>query len=272
MEADRNQIEQVLLNMYINAWQAMPDGGELYLETKIVPLDDAYCKPYEVKPGSYAKVSVADTGIGMAESIRNQIFDPFFTTKEMGRGTGMGLASAYGIIKNHAGIITVNSQIGKGTKFNIYLPISKKKLSKEMAIQTGLLNGSETVLLVDDEEAVMQVGKTLLESLGYKVITAKDGKRAVDIIVKKEDEIDLVILDMIMPEMGGGKAFDLIRKFKPDMPVILSSGYALNGQAEAIMRKGCNEFLQKPFTISELSKKVRKILDGAKEPSKNYQS
>ena len=125
--ADRSQIEQVLLNLYINAWQAMPDGGELYLETKIVTLDDAFCKPYQVKPGDYAKVSVTDTGIGMDESIRQQIFDPFFTTKDKGRGTGLGLASAYGIIKNHAGIITVYSQVGQGTTFNIYLPISRQK-------------------------------------------------------------------------------------------------------------------------------------------------
>jgi len=241
----------------------MPDGGELYLETKIVTLGDAYCKPYQVKPGDYAKVSVTDTGIGMDESIRQQIFDPFFTTKDKGRGTGLGLASAYGIIKNHAGIITVNSQVGQGTRFNIYLPITDKKVYREVPIGTGLVKGSETILLVEDEELVIQVGQALLERLGYRVIVAKDGKQAVDTIGKKGDGIDLVILDLIMPEMGGDKAFDLIREIQPAMPVILSSGYSLNDQANAIMRRGCNDFIQKPFTISALSQKVRKILDEA---------
>ena len=270
--ADRRQIEQVLLNLYINAWQAMPDGGELYLETKIVTLDDAYCKPYKVKPGRYAKVSVTDTGIGMDESTCQQIFDPFFTTKDKNRGTGLGLASAYGIVKNHVGIITVNSQVGQGTKFNIYLPITGKKIYKEVPIRTRLVKGSETILLVEDEEMVSQVGQALLERLGYRVIVAKDGKQAVDTIVKKGDGIDLVILDLIMPEMGGDKAFDLIREIKPAMPVILSSGYSLNAQANAIMRRGCNEFIQKPFTISKLSQKVRKILDEGKGPANNYLS
>jgi PAS domain S-box-containing protein len=259
--ADRRQIEQVLLNLYINAWQAMPDGGELNLETRIVTLDDDYCKPYQVKPGSYAKVSVLDTGIGMNESIRQQIFDPFFTTRDKDRGTGLGLASAYGIIKNHAGIITVDSQVGRGTQFNIYLPISEKKAYRAFAAGTGFVRGSETILLVEDEEMVSQVGQAMLEKLGYRVIVAGNGKQAVDTIEKKGDGINLVILDLIMPEMGGDKAFDLIRKIQPAMPVILSSGYSLNGQATAIMRRGCNEFIQKPFTISELSQKVRKILD-----------
>ena len=272
VEADRRQIEQVLLNLYINAWQAMPDGGELYLETRIVTLGDAYCKPYQVKPGDYAKVSVTDTGIGMDESIRQHIFDPFFTTKDKGRGTGLGLASAYGIIKNHAGIITVNSHVGQGTRFNIYLAITDKKVYREVPIGTGLVKGSETILLVEDEDLVLQVGQALLERLGYRVIVAKDGKQAVDTTVKKKDAIDLVILDLIMPKMGGDKAFDLIREIQPAMPVILSSGYSINDQATAIMQRGCNEFIQKPFTISELSQKVRKILDEAKGPSKDYKS
>lgn len=269
VEADRRQIEQVLLNLYINAWQAMPDGGELYLETKTVTLNDTYCKSYQIKPGCYAKVSVMDTGIGMNESIRQQIFDPFFTTKHKERGTGLGLASAYGIIKNHAGVITVNSQVGHGTKFIIYLPITEKKIGRGIPLGTTLVSGSETILLVEDEEVVMQVGQALLERLGYRVIAAQNGKQAVDTIVKKGDEIDLVILDMIMPEMSGNKAFDLIREIQPAMPVILSSGYSLNGQADAIMRRGCNDFIQKPFTISELSKKVRKILNECKRPAKD---
>jgi two-component system cell cycle sensor histidine kinase/response regulator CckA len=272
VEADRRQVEQALLNLYINAWQAMPDGGKLYLETKIVTLDDAYCKPYQVRPGCYAKVSVTDTGIGMDESVRQQVFDPFFTTKDNNCGTGLGLASVYGIIKNHAGIITVKSQAGQGTKFNIYLPISQKKIHIKVSKGTELVKGSETVLLVEDEEKIIQVGEALLERLGYQVIVAKDSKQAIDTIEKQGDRIDLVILDLTMPGMGGGRTFDLIRVIQPSMPVILSSGYSVNGQVNAILRRGCNEFIQKPFTISELSQKVRKTLDEAKGPANGYPS
>ncbi|MBC2745287.1 MAG: PAS domain S-box protein [Desulfosarcina sp.] len=261
--ADRRQLEQVLLNLYVNAWQAMPDGGDLYLETTIVTLDDAYCKPYQTKPGRYAKISVTDTGIGMDKSTLQLIFDPFFTTKEKGRGTGLGLASAYGIIKNHAGMITVYSEVGQGTTFNIYLPVSDKAAYRDVPIETGLVTGLETVLLVDDEKMVIDAGKTMLEKLGYRVVVAKDGAQAVDTVKMKGDTIDLVIIDLIMPGMDGGKAFDLIREIQPAIPVILISGYALSGQANYIMQRGCNGFIQKPFNISKLSQKVRKILDEA---------
>jgi len=266
--ADRRQIEQVLLNLYVNAWQAMPDGGELYLETKIVTLDDGYCKPHQAKPGRYAKVSVTDTGIGMHESVCQRIFDPFFTTKEKARGTGLGLSSTYGIIKNHAGIIAVYSEVGQGTTFNIYLPVSHVEAYRDVPIKTELVKGSETVLLVDDEEMIIKVARAMLEKLGYRVVVAKDGEQAVDTVKRKSDEIDLVILDLIMPGIKGGKAFDLIHEIQPAMPVILSSGYSLNGQANDIMKRGCNGFIQKPFNIFELSQKVRKILDEAKGSSK----
>ena len=265
---DRRQIEQVLLNLYINAWQAMPDGGELYLETKIVTLDDAYCKPHQVKPGIYARISVTDTGTGMDEPVCQRIFDPFFTTKEKARGTGLGLSSAYGIIKNHAGIIAVYSEPGQGTTFNIYLPVSHAEAYRDIPTETKLVKGSEIVLLVDDEDMIINVARAMLEKLGYSVLVAKDGKQAVDIIKSKGSEIDLVILDLIMPGIKGGKTFDLIREIQPAIPVILSSGYSLNGQANDIMQRGCNGFIQKPFNISELSQKIRKILDDAKNSAK----
>jgi CheY-like chemotaxis protein len=265
VEADRRQIEQVLLNMYVNAWQAMPDGGELYLETRIVTLDDEYCKPYQAEPGRYVKVSVTDTGIGMDAATRQRVFDPFFTTQEMGRGTGLGLASAYGIIKNHRGMITVYSESGHGTTFNVYLPVSNKEVYRETPVEGRLIKGSETILLVDDEEMIIDVGQAMLEKLGYRVFAAPSGQRAVEAVTEMGNEIDLVILDMIMPGMDGGKTFDRIREIQPEIPVILSSGYAINGQAEEIMRRGCNGFIQKPFNISEFSKQVRKILDEAKK-------
>ena len=262
VEVDRRQIGQVLLNMYINAWQAMPDGGELYLETRIVTLDDEYCKPHRAKPGRYVKTSVTDTGIGMDEAIRQRVFDPFFTTKEKSRGTGLGLASAYGIIKNHGGMISVYSEINRGTTFNIYLPISKKAIHQNIAPEEKISRGSETILLVDDEEMIIGVGQAMLENLGYRVVVANGGEQAIEAVINMENEIDLVILDLIMPGIDGGKTFDRIREIEPGMLVILASGYTINGQANKIMRKGCNGFIQKPFNIYELSSKVRKMLDG----------
>jgi PAS domain S-box-containing protein len=261
VEADRGQIEQVLLNMYVNAWQAMPsEGGELYLETKIVTLDQTYCKPHQTEPGHYVKVSITDTGTGMDEATRLRIFDPFFTTKERGRGTGLGLASAYGIIKNHNGMITVYSEIGHGSTFNIYLPLSNREAHREAPREAGPIKGSETILLVDDEELIIDVGQAMLERLGYRVVVCRGGKEAIRVITDMGKEIELVILDMIMPGMDGGTTFDRIREIQPEMPVILSSGYAINGKASEIMRRGCNGFIQKPYNISELSNKIHNVL------------
>ena len=262
VEVDRRQIGQVLLNMYVNAWQAMPNGGKLYLETRIVTLDDEYCKPHQTKPGRYVKTSVTDTGIGMDDTIRQRVFDPFFTTKEKSRGTGLGLASAYGIIKNHGGMISVYSESNRGTTFNIYLPISDKTIHQEITPEEKISRGSETILLVDDEEMIIGVGKAMLENLGYRVIVANGGEEAIEAVKNMGNEIDLVILDLIMPGIDGGKTFDRIREIHPGMLVILASGYAINGQANEIMRKGCNGFIQKPFNICELSSKVRKMFDG----------
>jgi len=267
VEADRRQIEQVMLNLFVNAWQAMPNGGDLYLETRTVPLDDAFCEPYQTPPGRYVKVSVADTGIGMSESVRQRIFDPFFTTKEKGRGTGLGLASAYGIVKSHAGIITVHSQVGSGTTFHIYLPLSEKSAFCQVPAEAGTVSGTETVLLVDDEQMILDVGQAMLEKLGYRVVVAGGGEQALEVVAQKQDEIDLVILDMIMPGIEGGRCFELIREIRPTMPVILSSGYSLNGHANEIMKRGCNGFIQKPFSLAELSKKIRAILVGAGGPA-----
>ncbi|MFH0998150.1 MAG: PAS domain S-box protein [Pseudomonadota bacterium] len=266
VEADRGQIEQVLLNMYINAWQAMPPGGgDLYIETNIINLDEAFCEPYQTDPGRYIKVSITDTGSGMDEATRQRIFDPFFTTKDKSRGTGMGLASAYGIIKNHGGMITVYSELGHGATFNIYLPESDKEAHrKRLPTEGGLIKGKATILLVDDEELISFVGKAMLENLGYRVIVSMNGQEAIDAIKNMGSEIDLVILDMIMPGMDGSMTFDRLQEIKPGMLVLLSSGYSINGQADKIMRRGCNDFIQKPYSISELSIKVNNLLSDAK--------
>ena len=239
----------------------MGTGGELYLETRIIKLNEDYCRPRQVEPGRYAKVSITDTGCGMDEPTRKRIFDPFFTTKEKSRDTGLGLASAYGIVRNHDGFVTVQSKVGHGTTFNVFLPLSDRRLEEDVQTKPGLRAGSETIVVVDDEQMILDVGKAMLEKLGYRVIAVNGGARAIEIIKNEVDKVDLVILDLIMPGLDGGRTFDLIREIKMDIPVILSSGYSLNGQAKEIMQRGCNGFIQKPFNIAELSQKVRKVLD-----------
>ena len=261
VEVDRGQIEQVLLNLYVNAWQAMSENFELHLETQNVMLDDRFVKPYGAKPGRYVKISVTDKGIGMDEQTQQRVFDPFFTTKKMSRGTGLGLASAYGIIKNHGGIITVQSQKGHGATFSIYLPTSENAVKEEAALPKELLKGSETILLIDDEEIIIEIGQQLLEALGYTVFTAKSGEEAIDIYQKSMDKIDMVILDMVMPGMGGSETYDRLKEINPDIQTLLSSGYSMSGLAKEILAKGCNGFIQKPFGIKQLSLKLREILD-----------
>jgi two-component system cell cycle sensor histidine kinase/response regulator CckA len=260
VDVDQGQIEQVLLNLYVNAWQAMPGGGELYLETENVTLNKKLVRPFQVEPGRFVKLSVTDTGIGMDKKTQQRIFDPFFTTKETGRGTGLGLASVYGIITNHGGIIKVFSEIGRGTTFTMYLPASEKEIEEEEKASDTINKGTESILLVDDEEMILEVGQELLKALGYQVRTARSGSEAVDLFKEQKESIDLVILDMIMPGMGGGDAYDRLKEISPDLKALLSSGYSLDGQAHDIMERGCNGFIQKPFNLTELSAKIREIL------------
>ncbi len=261
VEVDGGQIEQVLLNLYINAWQAMSGGGELHIETENLILDQKSAKLHGVKPGKYVKISVADTGTGMDEEIRLRVFDPFFTTKEIGRGTGLGLASAYGIIKNHEGMITIDSEKGKGTIFQIYLPASKKKVHDAQKDTTTLLSGSGTILVVDDEELMTDVCQQILQRMGFKVLIAKSGLEAVEVFNANRDIIDLVILDIILPGMDGGAIYERLKEIKPGIKVLIASGYTINGKASELMKKGCKGFIQKPFRKNELSLKLNEILN-----------
>lgn len=236
-------------------------GGELYLQTQNVTLDQAYVRALKVKPGKYVKVSITDTGIGMDKQTQKRIFEPFFTTKEMGRGTGLGLASVYGIIKNHGGLIDVLSEKGRGTTFTIHLPASQKDTVKEKEPSAQVLRGNETILLVDDEEVVLDVCSDILRSMGYHVLTARSGAEALRIYEKNRDKTDLVILDMIMPGASGGETYDRLKRINPKVKVLLASGYSMNGQAKEIMARGCDGFIQKPFTPKEISRRIREILD-----------
>ncbi len=262
VEVDQTQIESVFVNLYVNALEAMPSGGELHLQTENVVLDEMSGKLFDVKSGRYVKISVTDTGLGMDEEIQKRIFDPFFTTKEKGRGTGLGLASAYSIIKNHEGTLDVYSKINEGTTFHIYLPASEKRVvKKERELPTEILQGEETLLFVDDEAMIIDVGKPMLEKMGYKVFIAHNGKEAIEVYNKNKTEIDMVVLDMIMPDMGGSEAYDELKKINPGIKVLLSSGYSIDGLASEIIKRGCDGFIQKPFHMEELSQKLREILD-----------
>ena len=260
VEVDRGQIEQVLLNLYVNAWQAMLEGGDLYLGTENVILDRSYVKPYKVEPGRYVKISITDTGVGIDKDTQKRIFEPFFTTKEMGRGTGLGLASVYGIIKSHGGYINVYSELGQGTTFTIYLPASGKDAVEDAEVTVDIIMGSGTILLIDDEIMILKVGRELLEELGYTVFSAMNGQEAVKIYQKNQAKIDMIIMDMIMPGMSGSETFDRLKEINQDVKILLSSGYSVDGQASKILRRGCDGFIQKPFNMNLLAEKIHKIM------------
>jgi PAS domain S-box-containing protein len=261
VRVDPGQIEQVLINLYLNAWHAMPQGGELWVQTENVYLSHHYCKPFEVPGGNYVKVSVMDTGVGIDEEIIERIFEPFFTTKDVGKGTGLGLASAYGIIKNHNGIIRVYSEKNHGSNFNIYLPSSDLEEPVDAEVNSELLKGKETILLVDDEEGTILVEKLMLEELGYTVFPARSGKKAIEMYKENKAGFDLIALDIIMPGMSGQDTYDELKKINPKVKVLLVSGYSLNKQIEELLHLGCKGYIQKPFDIVQLSQKIREVLD-----------
>ena len=260
IEVDQEQIEQVLMNLFVNAGDAMTRGGDLFLKTTNVRGEEIVSKPYDLKPGDYVLLSITDTGIGMDSKTLERVFEPFFTTKELGRGTGLGLASVYGIIKGHNGHIDVESKKGKGTTFKIYLPASGRKVQKTVKTADSLMEGTKTILLVDDEEMVLNVGRKFLKVTGYRVLTARDGREAIEVYEKYKDSIDLVLLDIVMPNMKGGEVFDRLKEINPEIKVLLVSGYSIDGEATKILERGCNGFIQKPFDMKQLSEAIRTIL------------
>ena len=261
VDVDQGQMDQVFLNLFINASQAMPGGGNLSLETDNCVFDETDVNLVGVTEGSYVKISVSDDGIGMDSKTLERVFDPFFTTKPKGAGSGLGLTSAYGIIKNHGGGIHVFSEPGKGTTFNIYLPATESQPAVGEKQEQEIFTGWETIMLVDDEQINISVMKEMLEMLHYLVLPVGSGQEAVAVYMEKGKEIDLVILDMIMPGISGGRTFDILREINPNVAVILASGYSVQGEARAIINRGCQGFIQKPFQLEELSRKVREVLD-----------
>jgi CheY-like chemotaxis protein len=261
VEVDRGQIDQLLVNLFVNAWQAMPTGGEIRLRTESVTLGPDQVAPHQLSPGPYVKLSVGDTGEGMTEAVRQRLFEPFFTTKEVGKGTGLGLASVYGIVQSHQGLIEVQSERGQGSTFEIFLPAGNRPLETQAPRSEEVPRGSETVLLVDDEPLVLNAEQRLLQRLGYRVIAAESGAAALAQVEAREDEIDLVLLDLTMPGLGGGEVFDKMRAIAPGLKVLLTSGYGTEGEVSAILERGCDGFVQKPFDLTEVATKLREALD-----------
>jgi PAS domain S-box-containing protein len=264
---DHSQLEQVLLNLLVNAGQAMPEGGHLLLRAENADLADDQGVLLGVPAGLYVKLLVTDTGAGMDAKTMGRIFEPFFTTKGPGEGTGLGLASVYGIIKNHAGFIGVESERGKGTTFTVLMPATEREVAEDKTPAVVLQHGTGTVLVVDDEAQIVKVCARLLQTFGYEVLTAAGGKEALELVRQHGAKISLVLLDMTMPEMSGRQTYEAMQKLLPGIKVLLSSGCSIEGQAQELLDRGCNGFIQKPFDADVLSAEVRKILKTASEKS-----
>jgi CheY-like chemotaxis protein len=257
---DHSQLEQVLLNLLVNAGQAMPLGGKLLLHAENADLADEEGALLGVPPGLYAKLLVTDTGSGMDAKTMGRIFEPFFTTKGPGEGTGLGLASVYGIIKNHAGFIGVESEKGKGTTFTLLLPATERQVAEDKTPMAVLQHGTGTILVVDDDAQIAKVCSRLLQKFGYEVLTAPGGRQAIELVRRYGAKIALVLLDMTMPEMSGRQTYEELQKIVPGIKVLLASGYSLEEQAQGLLDRGCNGFIQKPFDAVVLSAKVQDIL------------
>lgn len=262
---DEIQINQVLMNLFVNAWHAMPKGGRIMLKSKNVVIDSGEAQKIGLdQAGDYIKICVTDTGTGMDKEILSRIFDPFFTTKARGRGTGLGLATAYGIIKAHKGAFQVKSSPGKGSIFMFFLPAVKDRTYTDHALPSTenkgrLVSGKGRVLLVDDEKEVIEVCKEMLEALGYEVLVAGAGTQAVSVVQNDVKGIDLMILDVVMPGMDGVQTYDAVRHLKPDMRVLVCSGLAPKEEIRQMIDNGCRDFLLKPFDIAKLSEKIESV-------------
>ncbi len=264
VNADPIQIELSLMNLAVNARDAMPEGGKLIIKTENVILDEAYCRTHlGVRPGDYVLLSVVDNGSGIEKEILDHIFEPFFTSKEIGKGTGLGLAMIYGIVKNHKGLITCDSEPGVGTVFKLYLPCIKQKTTapETKEAEVFLQGGRETILLVDDEEFILDFGKQLLVNSGYKVLTAADGESALQQFREGSGQIDLVILDLIMPGIGGKKCLEGLIKKDPNVKVLIASGDTFNGTIKEAVEVGASGFINKPYDLHQMLKEIRGVLD-----------
>ena len=266
VNADPTQIEQILINFALNARDAMLDGGRIVIQTRNVRLDEQFCKTRpEMKPGDYVVLSVADSGVGMDRETLQHIFDPFFSTKEVGRGTGLGLSLVYGMVKNHGGYIECSSEPGSGARFDIYLPaMVGRPMSSEKGANDAQPRGSGTLLVVDDEKFIRDLAEEVFPKFGYRVMTAASGEEALDVYQQRKELIDLVILDVIMPGMGGRQCLERLLALDPQVKVIIASGYSNTGPASDVLQAGARSFIGKPYQINEILKTIREVLDPPK--------
>jgi CheY-like chemotaxis protein len=258
--ADQGQTEQFLMNLFVNADRAMPKGGALTVKTKCLEFVEPGDLHPQCTPGRYVRISVSDTGAGMNQHAKERVFEPFFTTRSMGRGIGLGLAAVYGIVTSHRGFIEVISAPGQGTTFEIYLPAADKPPVPEKTGKVSKAPVQNTILIVDDEETISSVTQELLEFLGYRVLVANSGQQALEIAKDPASGIDLIILDMVMPVMGGEEAFERLRAIHPEMKMLLSSGFYKSEQIERMLQTGRAGFIQKPYRIQELSRMLENML------------
>jgi PAS domain S-box-containing protein len=271
---DHSQLENALMNLGINARDAMPQGGRLIFSTDLVNQDEEYIlrHNYKIEPGHYVQVSVEDTGCGMSDEVKKHLFEPFFTTKEKGRGTGLGLAGVYGCVKNHGGSVEVYSEPGRGTSIKLYLPLyaEPKTAGEQDPAQPNELPvaaGTGSILIVDDEDMIRTLAAHILKTAGYRVQTCADGQEAVELYAKDHGNIDLVIMDMVMPRLDGREAFNRMREINPQVKMLLSSGFSEDGDAQAILKDGASGFIQKPYRSAELLLMVQQALQTTPNPS-----
>jgi PAS domain S-box-containing protein len=262
--ADRGQIEQVVMNLVVNARDAMPDGGTIRVSTRTRVADQVFCSDHRwAVPGTYAMLEVEDSGDGMSPDILDRVFEPFFTTKEMGRGTGLGLSTVYGIVEQHGGRIDVTSEVGRGSRFTVYLPASDRQPSPTLRPAEGLVEGgSETILLAEDEETVRSLAIEALEAAGYTVLAASDGRQAAELWNDHHNTIDVAILDVVMPGLGGLEVHGLVRRDAPDLPVVFSSGYSLDAISRDFTADPTTTLIEKPYSLANLLQTIRRMLDG----------
>jgi signal transduction histidine kinase len=263
---DPTQLQNAVLNLALNARDAMPEGGELTFATALVTLDEAECakSPQRLVPGRYVLVRVIDTGTGMDAQTQDRLFEPFFTTKEKGKGTGLGLAAVYGTLKNHKGAIHVASEVGRGTEMRLYLPLAAPSTTVDESIpdRRSQVSVPARVLLVEDEETVSAIVSEMLERLGCQVRIARNGPEAIKSYRQCLHEIDVVLLDLVMPEMSGKDTFVRLRAIHPSVKVIIASGHSLDGEVQSILDMGARGFLQKPFRSAELASKIAEVMAG----------
>jgi CheY-like chemotaxis protein len=264
VKADQSQIEQVLLNLAVNARDAMPKGGRLTIETAQVDLDESYARQHaSIKPGPYVVLAVSDTGVGMNAETQAHCFEPFFTTKEQGRGTGLGLATVYGVVKQSGGWIWVYSELGQGTTFKIYLPMVQEdsEAAKHAKGQGAVPRGTETILVAEDQDGIRELARDFLESCGYRVLVAKDGAEALELSGRHQDPIDLLLTDVVMPKVNGPELAQRLGIARPTMKTLYMSGYAERATALHDLLAPDSISLEKPFSLHRLASKVREALD-----------